>query len=115
MALSSDNNLEPLGFIPAPELGIYSISVVGELTGITIGTLRGFERAGLLSPARTDGGTRRYSNNDLTRIRRICQLLASGVNFAGIGQILALETRVAQLAAEVQLLREQVAQLRAEK
>jgi DNA-binding transcriptional MerR regulator len=53
--------------------------------------LRLWERHGLLTPARTDGGTRRYSADDLARIERILNLVAAGVNIVGIGRILDLE------------------------
>jgi DNA-binding transcriptional MerR regulator len=88
------------GFGGSPEQGLYPISVVTELTGITGPTLRGYERAGLLTPARTDGGSRRYSDNDLTRLRRIMTLAAGGVNLAGIRHILDLEEELARLRAE---------------
>ncbi|HET8680380.1 MAG TPA: MerR family transcriptional regulator [Micromonosporaceae bacterium] len=83
-----------------PDQGLYPISVVTELTGIGPHTLRGYERAGLLTPARTDGGTRRYSDNDLARLRRITALAESGVNLAGIRQILRLERELSELRTE---------------
>ena len=81
--------------------GLYPISVVTELTEVGPHTLRGYERAGLLIPARTDGGTRRYSDNDLARLRRIVTLVGEGVNLAGVGQILRLEAELAALRAEI--------------
>ncbi|HZN17516.1 MAG TPA: MerR family transcriptional regulator [Micromonosporaceae bacterium] len=83
-----------------PDQGLYPISVVTELTGIGPHTLRGYERAGLLTPARTNGGTRRYSDNDLTRLRRITALVEGGVNLAGIGLVLRLERELAELRTE---------------
>lgn len=80
--------------------GVYSISVTAELSGIGPQTLRLYERRGLLTPARTDGGTRRYSDDDLARLRRITELVASGVNLAGVAKILALEARNAQLESD---------------
>ena len=71
--------------------GVYPISVVTELTGISASTLRLYERRGLLDPARTHGGTRRYSADDLARLRRITGLLDAGVNLAGIAAILDLQ------------------------
>ena len=71
--------------------GVYPISVVTELTGISAPTLRLYERRGLLDPARTGGGTRRYSADDLARLRRITGLLDAGVNLAGIAAILDLQ------------------------
>ena len=71
--------------------GMYSISVAAERSGVGLQTLRLYERRGLLSPARTAGGTRRYSDDDLTRLRRITDLVRDGVNLAGIHRILELE------------------------
>jgi MerR family transcriptional regulator/heat shock protein HspR len=80
--------------------GVYGISVTSELSGLGPQTLRLYERRGLLSPARSDGGTRRYSDDDLIRLQRITELLAEGVNLAGIAQILELEQRNTQLESD---------------
>jgi MerR family transcriptional regulator, heat shock protein HspR len=85
---------------PAASHGVYGISVAAELSGIPVQSLRLYESHGLLSPIRSEGGTRRYSADDLARLRRISQLLAAGVNLAGIGRILALEDDNAALLAE---------------
>ncbi len=77
--------------LPAPGQGVYGITVAAELSGAPTQSLRLWERHGLLTPARTDGGTRRYSADDLVRIERIVTLVAAGVNIAGIGRILELE------------------------
>ncbi len=63
-------------------------------------TLRLYEARGLLEPARTDGGTRRYSDNDLARLRRIGDLLDAGLNLAGISMVLDLEAQNDLLRAE---------------
>ena len=76
---------------PDPAAGVYTISVAAELAGVTIRSLRLYERRGLLAPARTTGGTRRFSQDDLHRLRRIAELVADGVNLTGIGKILDLE------------------------
>nr|WP_212814968.1 MULTISPECIES: MerR family transcriptional regulator [unclassified Mycolicibacterium] len=70
---------------------MYGITVAAELSGAPTQSLRLWERHGLLAPARTDGGTRRYSADDVARIGRIVDLVASGVNIAGISRILELE------------------------
>ncbi len=69
----------------------YVISVAARLAAVTPAQLRSFERAGLLTPARTDGRLRLYSNADLDRARRIAELRARGVNLAGIEVILEME------------------------
>jgi MerR family transcriptional regulator, heat shock protein HspR len=76
---------------PAANRGVYGISVASELSGISEQSLRLYERQGLLTPSRSAGGTRRYSADDLVRLRRISALVASGVNLAGIDRILDLE------------------------
>jgi MerR family transcriptional regulator/heat shock protein HspR len=86
-------------------LGVYGISVASELSGLGPQTLRLYETRGLLTPARSDGGTRRYSDDDLDRLQRITELLAAGVNLAGIAQIFDLEARNSQLeSANAQLI-----------
>lgn len=85
-------------------LGVYGISVAAELSGLGPQTLRLYETRGLLTPARSEGGTRRYSDDDLDRLRRITELLTAGVNLAGIAHIFDLEARNAHLkSANAQL------------
>lgn len=74
-----------------PARGVYGISVAAELVGMGVQRLRLYETRGLVKPARTSGGTRRYSANDLDRLRRIDRLLKAGLNLAGIGMVLHLE------------------------
>ncbi|MBV9515204.1 MAG: MerR family transcriptional regulator [Mycobacteriaceae bacterium] len=85
------------GSPPASDRGVYGISVTCELTGVSQQSLRLYERHGLLTPARSAGGTRRYSADDLARLQRISELVAAGVNLAGIARILSLEDRNAAL------------------
>ena len=85
---------------PDASQGVYGISVAAELSGIAVQSLRLYERHGLLSPTRSDGGTRLYSADDIARLRRISELLAAGVNLAGIGQILDLQDDNAALLAD---------------
>src|SRR5271154_2711526 len=85
---------------PAGSHGVYGISIAAELSGIPVQSLRLYERQGLLRPGRSDGGTRRYSSDDLARLRRISQLVAAGVNLAGISRILDLEDDNAALVAD---------------
>lgn len=84
---------------------LFSISVTSELTDVNPQMLRVYEQKGLLAPYRTDGGTRRYSGQDIRRIREITTLLASGLNLAGIGQVLQLRSEIHQLNEELDRLR----------
>ena len=99
---------------PDPATGVYTISVAAELTGVTVRSLRLYERHGLLEPARTSGGTRRYSQDDLRRLRRIAELVADGVNLTGIGRILDLERDTHDLRTDNTTLRADNARLQAE-
>lgn len=85
---------------PRSERGVYGISVASELTGISQQTLRLYEQRGLLSPTRTGGGTRRYSDADLERLRQITELVGEGVNLPGIARILDLESQNTELQAD---------------
>jgi MerR family transcriptional regulator/heat shock protein HspR len=80
---------------------VYVISVAAELAGVHPQTLRIYERRGLLQPARTRGGNRRYSNADIHRLQRIAELASVGVSLEGIRQVLALEAEVDQLRRRV--------------
>jgi len=80
---------------------VYVISVAAELAGMHPQTLRIYERKGLLEPARTAGGNRRYSDDDIDRLRRIAELAAVGMNLAGIRRVMELEEQVAALEAEL--------------
>jgi len=71
--------------------GLFSISVAAELAGLHPQTLRIYEREGLLDPARSAGGTRRYSRRDIGRLQEICALTADGLNLAGIRRVLQLQ------------------------
>jgi MerR family transcriptional regulator/heat shock protein HspR len=76
---------------------VYIISVAAELAGVHPQTLRIYERKGLLEPARTTGGSRRYSQADIDHLRRIQELTDEGLNLAGVKKVLALEAHIAQL------------------
>jgi MerR family transcriptional regulator/heat shock protein HspR len=84
-----------------PDLALYAISVAGELTGVDPQMLRVYESRGLLTPARTEGGTRRYSDRDIDRIGRITMYLNAGLNLAGIARVLVLEAEGEQLRQQV--------------
>jgi len=84
---------------------IYVISVAAELCGMHPQTLRIYERKGLVSPARTSGGSRRYSDEDVALLLRISELTSDGMNLAGVKRLLDLERRIAELEAELATLR----------
>ncbi|GAB2636132.1 hypothetical protein GCM10027068_14600 [Prescottella soli] len=94
---------------PRSTRGVYGISVTSELTGIGPQTLRLYERRGLITPSRTGGGTRRYSEEDLYRLSRVSELVEAGVNLTGIRQILELEAAKSELEAENARLRQELA------
>ena len=77
--------------------GVFAISVAAEMTSLQIQNLRVYERRGLLRPARSEGGTRLYSRADIETLHRIRDLLAEGLNLAGIARVLELEAEVARL------------------
>lgn len=80
---------------------VYVISVAAELAGVHPQTLRIYERKGLLDPARTAGGSRRYSDRDIARLQRIQELTAAGLNLEGVKRVMDLEDEVRRLRAEV--------------
>lgn len=86
---------------------VYVISVAAELAGVHPQTLRIYERKGLLNPARTGGGSRRYSDADIAQLRRILDLTEDGLNLAGVKRVLALEGEVARLEAELERVRDE--------
>ena len=85
-----------------PQLrAVYVISVAAELAGVHPQTLRIYERKGLVDPARTSGGSRRYSDDDIEMLRRISELTESGLNLVGVKRVLELEGRIAALESEL--------------
>jgi MerR family transcriptional regulator/heat shock protein HspR len=80
---------------------VYVISVAAELAGVHPQTLRIYERKGLVDPARTSGGSRRYSDADIEQLRRISELTDEGLNLAGVKKVLALEAELAELRDEL--------------
>ena len=80
---------------------VYVISVAAELAGMHPQTLRIYERRGLVQPARTEGGNRRYSDADIEVLRRISELAESGMNLEGIRRVMELEVENDRLKAEL--------------
>jgi len=96
--------------VPEFDQAVYVISVAAELAGVHPQTLRIYERKGLLNPARTGGGSRRYSQADIAQLARIQELTNEGLNLAGVTRVLALEWRIAQLEAELARTRSEAAE-----
>jgi MerR family transcriptional regulator/heat shock protein HspR len=86
---------------------VYVISVAAELTGVHPQTLRVYERKGLLDPSRTEGGSRRFSEQDLDRLRHIQALTTAGLNLEGVRRVMELEAEVERLRAELEVTRAQ--------
>jgi MerR family transcriptional regulator, heat shock protein HspR len=84
---------------------VYIISVAAELAGVHPQTLRIYERKGLIEPFRTPGGTRRYSDEDISRLALIQELTQAGVNLEGVARILALRDETKRLRSQVDRLR----------
>lgn len=96
--------------MPEFHQAVYVISVAAELAGVHPQTLRIYERKGLLNPARTGGGSRRYSQADIELLQRIQELTNEGLNLIGVQRILALEARVQRLEAELEATRSRAAE-----
>ena len=93
---------------------VYVISVAAELAGMHPQTLRIYERRGLVQPARSQGGNRRYSDVDIDTLRRIQELTGEGMNLEGIRRVMALEAELANVREENAELRHLVSDARAE-
>jgi len=93
---------------------LYIISVAAELAGVHAQTLRIYERKGLIEPARTEGGSRRYSERDIELLQRIQELTNEGVGLAGVRRILDLEHDLDATREEIDRLRAELAAARAE-
>ncbi len=85
----------------SPHQAVYVISVAAELAGMHPQTLRIYERRGLVNPARTQGGNRRYSDHDIALLRRIAELAEEGMNLEGIRRVMELEAEVADLRSRL--------------
>ena len=93
---------------------VYVISVAAELAGMHPQTLRQYERRGLVNPARTRGGNRRYSDADIDVLRRVAELASEGMNLEGIRRVMQLEAENARLRDELAAARAQAKQATAE-
>jgi MerR family transcriptional regulator/heat shock protein HspR len=90
---------------------VYVISVAAELAGMHPQTLRIYERRGLVQPARTDGGNRRYSDYDIEILRRISELADEGMNLEGIRRVMQLEVELEAAKREIDEMRQQLREL----
>lgn len=90
---------------------VYVISVAAELAGMHPQTLRIYERRGLVQPARTDGGNRRYSDYDIEILRRISELADEGMNLEGIRRVMQLELELEAARREIDEMRQQLREL----
>lgn len=90
--------------------GVYVISVVADLSGMHPQTLRMYERRGLIEPKRTQGNSRRYSEEDVARLRRIAELTQEhGLNLAGVRIVMDLERQVEDLRRRLERANRQLA------
>ena len=89
----------------ATDRAVYVISVAAELAGLHPQTLRIYERKGLVDPARTGGGSRRYSDDDIEQLHRIQELTREGLNLAGVQKVLELEAALTEAHAALRAAR----------
>ena len=90
---------------------LYMIGVAAELAGMHPQTLRSYEQKGLVTPQRTRGNTRMYSQADIERLELINELTDEGINLAGVIRILDLQGRLAERDQELDDLHRRVRRL----
>ena len=91
--------------MPTPDTRpLYMIGIAAELAGMHPQTLRMYERRGLVSPSRSKGGTRLYSQVDVLRLRRVQQMSETGLNLTGIERVLEMERALEQALTRVRAL-----------
>jgi MerR family transcriptional regulator/heat shock protein HspR len=103
------------GFVMAKkdDARTFLISVAAELAGMHAQTLRTYDRLGLVSPQRSSGGGRRYSQHDVDLLREVQRLSQDeGVNLAGIKRIIELTNQVEALKSRLSEMAEEIEQLR---
>jgi MerR family transcriptional regulator/heat shock protein HspR len=100
---------------PDPRRGVYMISVAAELAGMHPQTLRIYESRGLITPQRSAGKTRLYSQDDVERLRRIQELTSElGMNLAGVEKVFELEAELEKMRARMDRLQQKTAELEQE-
>lgn len=90
---------------------LFMISVAAQLSGLHPQTLRIYEAKGLITPQRSSGNTRLYSQADIDRLALVGQLTSEGINLAGVLRIIDLERRLEQKAEEAEGLRRRLRRL----
>jgi DNA-binding transcriptional MerR regulator len=80
---------------------VFTIGQVADMLAVQQAFLRRLDREAVVSPARSDGGQRRYSRDQIDQVAEICVLIGEGLTLAGIRRVLELEARVATLEAQV--------------
>lgn len=93
---------------------LYVISIAAELAGVHPQTLRVYERKGLVQPHRTEGNTRRYSEDDITRLRKIQELTQEGINLAGVMRIMDQEREMQTIRAAYESALDEIERMRGE-
>jgi MerR family transcriptional regulator/heat shock protein HspR len=91
-----------------PSRAVFVISVAAELAGMHPQTLRIYERKGLISPDRTPGGTRRYSQEDIERLQLIQEMTSQGLNLEGVRRVLELQEENRRLKRKLERLRDKL-------
>jgi MerR family transcriptional regulator, heat shock protein HspR len=103
------------GESPDPQRGVYMISVAAELAGMHPQTLRIYETRGLITPKRSRGNTRLYSQEDVDRLRRIQELTSEmGMNLAGVERVFELEQQMARMTDRMQRLQREAERMEME-
>ncbi len=92
--------------------GLYIISVAARLAEVHPQTLRLYERKGLLSPKRTPKNRRRYSDEDISRLRHIQELTHEGLSLTGVAMVLDMEREVDELRERIARMEEEMAEAR---
>lgn len=110
----ADGEAASAGRSHGPARAVYVISVAAELAGVHPQTLRIYERRGLVDPSRTGGGSRRYSQDDIDRLRHIQDLTNAGLNLEGVRKVLQLEREVEALRQQLNAARNELRAVRAE-
>ena len=91
----------PAGAWPGPDAAFYTVGQVGDLLGVPAATLRRFDAAGAVSPARSPGGQRRYSSRQVQHARRLLQLTDEGLTLAAASRVADLEDTVDDLRRQL--------------